>query len=173
MDPGYRIRQFWQLLTAAPLPPQAWREIDTVLTPDEGALFRQFSAADRQHSYRVMQTLRRAGCEQPELLAAALLHDVGKTRYRPRLWERIVGAVVETVCPQCVWRWGRGPARGWKRPFVIRRQHADWGAELAQKAGSSPRTVAFIRHHQDKQPAALDSQMQEQLRQLQWADDQH
>jgi putative nucleotidyltransferase with HDIG domain len=173
MDPGYRIRQFWQLLTAAPLPPQAWRDINAILTQPEVTLFRQFSAADRQHSYRVMHSLREAGCEEPELLAAALLHDVGKTRYRPHLWERIVGAVVETLCPKCVWRWGQGPARGWKRPFVIRCQHATWGAELAQTAGSSPRTVALIRHHQDKQPHALDKQMQQQLRQLQWADNQH
>lgn len=173
MDPGYRIRQFWQLLTAASLPPEAWCVIATVLTQDETALFQQFSAADRLHSYRVMETLRQAGCNEQELLAAALLHDVGKTRHRPRLWERVVGAVVETICPDCVRRWGIGAARGWKRPFVIRRQHAHWGAELAREAGSSARTVAFIRHHQDQRPASLDARMQEQLQKLQWADGQH
>jgi hypothetical protein len=38
--------------------------------------------------------------------------------------------------------------RGWKRPFVIAEQHADWGAEMAARLGASPTSVNLIRRHQ-------------------------
>ena len=37
------------------------------------------SVSDQRHSLNVMRTLRRQGHTEPDLLAAALLHDVGKS----------------------------------------------------------------------------------------------
>jgi hypothetical protein len=45
------------------------------------------SQVDQQHSIRVCRLLTAAGCWQDDLLAAALLHDIGKGQ--PRLWERV------------------------------------------------------------------------------------
>ena len=172
MNVMYRLRQFWQLVTARPLPPAAWQEIGAILTPQELALFRRHLPADRQHAYRVLCALTAAGCEHPALLAAALLHDVGKTRCRPRIWERVLGTVIERLVPGRIERWGTGEARGWRRPFVIRAQHAAWGAQMAAAAGSSPLTVTLIRRHQDKSAASGSGETAALLRCLQAADDQ-
>lgn len=168
----YRLRQLWQLVTARPLPPTAWREIEAVLSPRESALFRRHAPADRQHAYRVLCTLRAAGHDHPALLAAALLHDVGKTRHRPRAWERVLGTVAERLFPGRIDQWGAGEARGWRRPFVIRAQHAAWGADMAAAAGSSPITVALIRRHQEKEAEPEEEETAALLRWLQTADDQ-
>lgn len=173
MRVAYRLGQFWQLIHASPLPPEAWREIEGVLAPAELALFRRFSPADRQHGYRVMCTLRAAREEEPALLVAALLHDVGKTRVRIRLWERVLGTLGERVFPGRVKAWGSGRAGGWRRPFAIRVQHAAWGAKMAEEAGSAPLAVALVRRHQDKALDHLEPELARLLRRLQWADEQH
>lgn len=173
MRVAYRFGQFWQLIRATPLPAPAWQEIETVLSPPEVALFRRFHPSDQRHSYRVMRTLRGAGDDEPALLAAALLHDVGKTRLHIRLWERVLGTLGERFFPQKVRAWGSGRASGWRRPFAIRVQHAAWGAELAEAAGCSPLALRLIRHHQDKELDRLDPDLARLLRRLQWADEQH
>jgi putative nucleotidyltransferase with HDIG domain len=173
MRVAYRLGQFWQLIHPSPLPAEVWREIGAVLAPAEVELFRRFSAGDRQHSYRVMRLLRAAGDEEPALLAAALLHDVGKTRLRNRLWERVLGTLGEQFFPQIVGKWGSSSARGWRRPFAVRVQHAEWGAEMAEEAGSSPLVVSLIRRHQEKELGHLDAGLAGLLRRLQWADEQH
>lgn len=169
----YRASQFWRLLRAPPLPASAWQEIAAILNPDELNLFRRFSHGDQQHAYRVMRTLTSTGEDEPALLSAALLHDVGKTRFQIHLWERVAGALAEILFPEKVERWGNGQARGWRRPLVIRQQHAIWSAEMAAAAGSTPLAVALMRHHQDRQLDHLDGELAGLLRLLQWADDQH
>src|SRR5690606_10928256 len=93
----YRLQQFWRLIRVQPFPQEAWTEVQAVLSPQEIALFRQQVTADQTHGLRVSRTLREAGESEPHLLAAALLHDVGKCRVRPTLWDRVVGALVEKV----------------------------------------------------------------------------
>ena len=75
----------------------------------------------------------------PDLLAAALLHDVGKIKYYPGLWERVFTVLVEYGAPSLAQRMAQGSAKGLRRGFVVRRFHADWGADLARKAGASSR----------------------------------
>jgi hypothetical protein len=169
----YRAGQFWRLLRAPALDAGAWEEIAAVLNSGELALFRRFSNGDQQHGYQVMRTLLAAGDEHPALLAAALLHDVGKTQLSIRIWERVLGSLGEIFFPARAARWGRGQPRGWRRPFVIRQQHATWSAEMAAAAGSAPLAVALMRHHQDKELSRLDGKLAALLRRLQWADDQH
>lgn len=169
----YRVRQFWRLVSAPVLPTHAWHEIERALNPEELALFRRFGSGDQQHGYAVMRTLIEAGEDEPALLTAALLHDVGKTRLNVRAWERVAGSLGEVLFPKRAAHWGRGDARGWRRPFVIRQQHPVWSAEMAAAAGSSPLAVTLMRHHQDKQLAHLDDELGALLRRLQWADSRH
>lgn len=169
----YRVRQFWRLVKAPALPASAWQQIEAILTPAELALFRRFNPGDQVHSYAVLRTLQTAGESEPALLTAALLHDIGKTRLNVRVWERVAGSLGDIFFPRWAQEWGGGPARGWRRPFVIRRRHPAWSAQMAAAAGSSPLAVSLIRHHQDKELSHLDASLAALLRRLQWADSQH
>lgn len=169
----YRLGQFWRMWTAGPLPAAVRAEIAAVLTPQEMMLFNAFLPHDQWHSYRVWRTLQAAGQTQPDLLAAALLHDVGKTRLSLSLWERSLIVLAEAFLPRTVAAWGKEEMHGWRRPFAVKRQHPAWGAEMARAAGCRPLTVSLIRRHQEKLPSTAATREEELLRWLQWADDQN
>ncbi|MCP5099393.1 MAG: hypothetical protein GY943_27885, partial [Chloroflexi bacterium] len=79
---------------------------------------------------------------------------------------------LQKCCPSKAVLWGQGEAVGWKRPFVVRQKHAAWGAEMAEKVGSSATVVALIRRHQDNL-TIINNEEDKLLTQLQWADDQN
>lgn len=165
----YRLRQLVNNLAAGPLTAEASADVVAVLTPAEQNLFALFPPADQWHSIRVLHTLREAGYNDPDLAAAALLHDIGKTRYPLSAWDRTLIVIGQTLLPDRTAAWGNGPCAGWRRPFVVRAQHPTWGAEMATAAGSRPRVIELIRRHAEPiQPPYGDDSL---LRALQWADD--
>ena len=175
MRPLYRLRQFWQGITAQPLSAAEQAEIGRWLTPAERDLFSNLSLNDQQHSWRVLQMLLAAGHEQPPLLKAALLHDVGKTTVNLTLIDRSLVVLGQLFWVKKARQWGERPldqTARWQRPFVVRSQHAAWGAEMLVGAGSDPQTIDLVRRHQDK-PAGQEPDMDRLLRLLQWADNQN
>ena len=172
MSLWYRLQQFRQDLLAGPLTPAAWEMVTAVLTEREQQLFRQFLHSDQWHSVRVAMTLQNAGHDQPDLLAAALLHDVGKTRVALSVLDRSLIVLVQKLFPPRVAVWGSGEPVGWKRPFVVKMQHPAWGAQMAAAAGSSPSVIALIRRHQDELHD-IKNEVDQMLFHLKWADDQN
>ena len=168
----YRAQQFWKDIFPKRLSNEALIEIQKHLTAEEYALFDQYSRSDKQHVYEVLKLLQKHGHQEPHLLTAALLHDVGKARFRLSVWDRSWPVLIKKLSLQLFSRWGDSEPVGWKRPFVIIKQHATWGAEMAQKAGSHPRTVSLINRHQDKLDA-ISTEEDRLLSLLQWADDQN
>lgn len=132
--------------------------------------FLTMKCADQHHGLDVALDLMQQGYTEPDLMAAALLHDVGKTRASSGLLSRVWVVLVEHYVPSAARRWssweeGRPLPRGLRRGFVVRRYHAEWGADIAAAAGAPPRTVAWIRRHHA--PAGDDAA----LRALQRADE--
>jgi hypothetical protein len=80
--------------------------------------------------------------------------------------------VGEGLWPERAAQWGSGAAQGWQRPFVVRSQHPQWGAEMAAEAGVSATAVRLIRFHQCDVLPREDADLEPLLRPLQWADDQ-
>lgn len=169
----YRARQFWQALSSRPSP-GVIAKAEAVLSPPLMTLFTGMQPNEQAHALKVLEALQVQGETDPDLLAAALLHDAGKQRCPLRLWQRVAIVLVQAASPALSRRLGEQPAAdcpGWRKAFIVAAQHAEWGAELAQQAGISPLAATLIRRHQLRAPA--DSQCREDilLHKLQAVDD--
>lgn len=154
----YRLWQVWHRLTArvtaADLAP-----IRALLPPKGQDLFLTMTRGDQRHSLDVYAALAATGCTDPELLAAALLHDAGKGDHRVRFVMRPMVVILRKVAPSVLTRLAgpsaQAPVGWWRRPFRDAWHHAEWGALLAERAGLPPRVVLLIRtHHDPAGPAA-------------------
>jgi hypothetical protein len=136
------------------------------LPPAAVTLFRAMPRYDRRHALRVVRALQARGGAEPELVAAALLHDMGKSGPQPgpgrrpgrvRLWHRVATVLMRAAWPGLLERIG-GDGRPGSRcyPFHVQMHHATIGALLAEQAGCSPRTVELIRRHEDAAAVAGD-----------------
>jgi hypothetical protein len=152
MDLPYRVQQFLRTLRVHPKTIQTTPVLE-ILDPPLSKLFFQMTPSDQAHSLRVLSALQRDGHTDADLLAAALLHDVGKSVHRPSVFDRIVVVLANQIIPRRVVQWGGANPQGWRRPFVIATQHARWGADLVAQHNASPRLVELIRRHQDPLPA--------------------
>ncbi len=167
---AYRIRQALHALTAYARPVDYDRAAG-VLTPALMALFRRMRRSEQQHSLRVMDTLIRAGHDDPDLLTAALLHDCGKSRHRFGLMGRVLVVVVRHTAPVWLVRWSQGEPRGLRRPFVIAVQHPIWSSEDMAACGASPLAVELARRHQERLAGPPHNHVEHLLALLQAADD--
>jgi putative nucleotidyltransferase with HDIG domain len=174
----YRSRQFWQAISTSPSQGDV-ELISSFLTDPQLELFLCMQASEQNHSIQVFNELRDQGQENPDLLAAALLHDVGKTRAPLRIWDRVIIVIVGAVCESCVHKWGRDKnilpesGLGWRRAFVIAEQHPAWGAEMAAECGTSPLAVSLIARHQERVNAGASTEEDILLQNLQAVDDNH
>jgi len=148
----YRVRQFWHALHNKPLTPADLALARSVLSEPQMALFTRLQSSEQAHSLRVLQTLQDNGEKHPDLLVAALLHDVGKICHPLHVLERVVIVLGKQFFPNRMKQWGHAQPNGWKRPFVVASKHPVWGATLAQEAGTSSTATHLIREHQNDLP---------------------
>lgn len=153
----YRVRQFFRALTAQ-VSEEELEQAACILTPASLTLFHSMAAQDQRHALEVCRTLIRAGHTDSQLLAAALLHDVGKAAARLSLWQRATIVFLERFAPRFLARLSQSESRGyalslpkgWRRSFIVHTRHPEIGARWAEEAGCPPLTVALIRRHQDR-----------------------
>src|SRR5205085_1102272 len=160
---GYRLGQVRQQLGfVAPLSVGEYEEVSQWLPAAALALFKTMSPADQRHSLRVCRGLQgwqadgwqADGCR--DMLAAALLHDVGKAQGRVPFWTRPAIVLGKKLAPRILERLVVYPGTqgvatmslpGWRRALSYAWYHAEVGAELAAEAGLSQRAVLYIRTH--------------------------
>jgi len=145
-----RVRQFVRALFARVSPSERAIVHDT-LSPAQAALYWRMAPCDQRHGLDVYDALCKDGCQDEALLAAALLHDVGKAAARLTIAHRVAVVLIEHVVPGWLARWAR-EGRGWKAPFAAHLQHPQIGAAWAQAAGSSTDIVMLIREHHVSAP---------------------
>jgi hypothetical protein len=124
--------------------PEEEELVRRVLPSDGVRLFAWMPLADRRHGLDVAEALLRSGRDDPELLAAALLHDAAKG-HRMRLWHRVAGVLLEAGAPWLIRRLASDDRRSWRYPFHLHLHHAPMSAELAVRAGCAERVGDLIR----------------------------
>lgn len=122
------------------------------LTDQELLLFSAMPGRDRRHSMDMVHWLQRQPPEDgsppsPELLAAALVHDVGKGSLI--VWDRVAFVLLGAASTRL--RIAAGVEHGprWRHAIWRLEHHAQLGADLLQTAGSRPRVVELVRRHKD------------------------
>jgi hypothetical protein len=169
---AYRSRQFWDALLA-PRKRVPSEVLHAHLTPDQLELFQRMQPAEQVHAYQVFQRLETADQTDPDLLVAALLHDVGKILHPLSIIDRVVIVLGRRFFPETARRWAAGTPGGLRAPFVVAAKHAEWGADLASQAGATSRSVELIRHHQEERLPNPGSLTDHLLAALQAADNQN
>jgi len=139
----HRVGQFFGHLTARVDPDEVTRARG-ILPAGAWQLFEGMPTPDRRHGLDVMGRLLAAGRDDPELLAAALLHDAAKGR-RMRLWHRVGAVLLEALTPALLQRLASPDPASRRYPFHLYLHHAELSASLALGAGCGERTAAFIR----------------------------
>jgi putative nucleotidyltransferase with HDIG domain len=155
----YRIRQFVRA-AGAWLHADDAEQVHRILPPAAANLFRGMPGYDRRHALSVLRHLQEGGQTDSDLLAAALLHDVGTTAdqtRRMRLWHRVAVVLLRAVSPVAIERIGRDEPGSWRQPFYVQQHHGAIGAELAREVGCSPRTADLIRLHEEPAGETGDS----------------
>lgn len=147
MGAGRRLRQGLNALLAFAQP------VDRAgaarhLTPELQQCFGRLRRSEQLHSLRVLRALQAEGAVGPDLAVAALLHDLGKTRWPFPLWQRVLVVVVPALAPTLARRLARGRERDpLARPFLLCERHPAWGARMARAAGAGERAAWLIENH--------------------------
>ncbi len=120
------------------------------LNPAELELWRQLPRTDRRHSVGVARRVEQAlGAEATRpVLAAALLHDVGKLDANLGVYGRVIATISGAVVrhdEDTIRDWTR--TRGFTRRVGLYLQHPRLGGDMLTLAGSDPLTVAWTREH--------------------------
>ena len=170
MTAVYRIRQGLRAVFAFS------REVELplaaeYLTPEHMALFQQMRRSEQLHSLNVLRDVLAQGSIPHDLAVAALLHDVGKSRYPMGTWQKTMAVLVRAISPRLFEQWSKGnPANLWKRPFVVYVDHAKWSAQLIADAGASENAIWLVAHHQESADQWDNHSLVSLLRRLQEAD---
>jgi len=144
---GRRLRQGLNALLAFARPvDQALAERH--LSPELQQCFERLRRSEQLHSLRVLRALQAEGAAGPDLAVAALLHDLGKTRWPFPLWQRVLVVLLPALAPALARRLSRGRESDLlARPFLLHEQHPAWGGRMARAAGASERAAWLIENH--------------------------
>jgi hypothetical protein len=145
---GHLARRFFGSLW-----PAGPRRVDedwvaSVLSEPEHKLWRRMSRADRRHAVGVARRVEGAlGADaNAPMLAAALLHDVGKVSAGLGTYGRVVATIAGAAAGRTMAEaWTEG--RGFTRRVGLYLRHPEVGADMLALAGSDPLTVTWTREH--------------------------
>ena len=142
------IRRFFGSLRRGGPSPADCSWVGDQLNEAECGLWEQMSGPDRRHSVAVAREVDHRlgrGSTMP-VRAAALLHDVGKIDADLGTGGRVVATLAAKVL-------GRDSAQRWRQAKGFRGKigrylhHPEIGAEMLERAGSDPLTVAWAAEH--------------------------
>ena len=138
----------------------------------EFAAFRALSRSEQLHSLNVLRAVLAAEPDAPSVLtAAALLHDVGKSRRQLAVWQKTLAVLAQSLAPGLIQQLSREESpSAWRFPFIVQRQHPKWGGEILRACGSDAELIWLVEHHQAEANAHRAHPAYTMLRRLQAAD---
>jgi len=104
MDAAYRTAQFLRSLTSKPRS-EDLALLSVYLPTSLAQLLHQMSHAGQVHSLRMLRSLIAQEKRDPQLLAVAPLHDVGKSHIQLHLWERVRIFLANWLIPDATQCW--------------------------------------------------------------------
>ena len=134
------VHRFFGFIRARPLTPREQMAVTTSLPAPLHGLFYAQAHEDQRHAFDVAS---RVG-ERPDLVVAALMHDVGKSVTR-------LGAVSRSAAT--TWAWTGLPVWGRWRTYL---RHGPIGAAMLADAGAPMLAVAFAGQHPGPVPFGID-----------------
>ncbi len=151
---AHLVRRFVGSIRPRPLSAQEEGWVRVHLLEGEVALWGRMSTADRRHSLGVARTVHTdlgEAATRP-VLAAALLHDVGKVVSGLGTGSRVVATALARLGGHGrASRLSRRP--GWPGRIGTYLLHDEIGAALLREAGSDPLTVAWAGGHHRGNPS--------------------
>jgi putative nucleotidyltransferase with HDIG domain len=138
------VRRFFEVLAARRPTPAEQLEAAALLRPAEAALFWDQPVADQRHGLESARTVAARLPDRPDLIRAALLHDVGKRHARLGVVGRSVASALELA---------HLPAPGRFHRYLA---HGPLGAAELERAGAEEIVVAFAAAHHDRRPPQID-----------------
>jgi hypothetical protein len=143
----YRARQFVRgfrsTLTADDL-----ASVHALLTEEERALFFGMLPRDRRHSLDMVHWLRAHAAPSDEVLAAALLHDIGKGQLW--VWDRVAFVLLGAAGHELRARVAVEGGGRFRDALWRLEHHARLGADRLGR--SRPRVAWLVAHHTDRAP---------------------
>jgi hypothetical protein len=135
------VNRFFGFLTATPPSPRDQLFVSESLTPTLRRLFYTQRVEDQRHAITVAIAVK----DQPHLVEAALMHDIGKTTSGLGAFGRALATLWGlTYLPI----WGQ-----WLRYL----NHGPIGANLLETNDASASAVLFARYHPGVPPSGFDS----------------
>ncbi len=118
------------------------------LSDAEIRLWNRMQRVDRRHAVGVARRVNNALNDDATapIMAAALLHDVGKSVAQLGVYGRVVATLSAKVAGrEMAEAWTQ--TRGFTRRVGLYLEHPRLGGDLCELAGSDPLTVAWVREH--------------------------
>ena len=145
---AHLVKRFFGSLSPIGPSAEADRQARRHLLPGEQTIWAKMARADRRHAIGVAERVERAlGSEATRpIMAAALLHDCGKTVSGLGTHGRVIATVSARLAGRdqaAAW----SETRGFTRRVGLYLEHPRLGAELLGLAGSAPLTVAWTTEH--------------------------
>jgi len=150
----YRVHQFIKAIFPHLNSSEITWALDN-LPPEAYPLFLKQSQSEQRHALDVAQSLMKEQksltlSDFQNLLAAALLHDCGKSKVYNRLWHRVFIVLMQKM-PHSMWSRLERSHTVFSVPLKTASQHAIWGGDLARGAGLDPAICLLIyEHHRPK-----------------------
>ena len=141
---SHLTKRFLDYLLSKPLGPSEVDQIQNWVTAGLAEIFFEQPQEDQRHGYHAALVVVADASAGPDVIEAALMHDIGKRHASLG----IIGRSVASVMIRLRFRL--------PRRMVIYKDHGPTGAEDLTSAGASRLSVEFAKHHHGQRPANID-----------------